>query len=177
MNGSVFSSIHRYLQDVLRGMKSTWGSFVTAVPYLFRSGELRREVTEEYPDPISSRTADDLPARSRGLLENDIDRCTGCQECERICPTQAIRVESEIGPDPGKAWVSVFNIDFSRCVFCGLCVESCFPGSLRHSRKYEGAVHNLSEMVTQFGKGEVTETQRAKWAVLRQQAESEEVFS
>ncbi|MGZ3688928.1 MAG: hypothetical protein ACXVBW_11540, partial [Bdellovibrionota bacterium] len=72
MNGSVFSSISTYIRQVLRGAWSVWQSCLTALPYLFRAGDLRKEVTEQYPDPISSKTADDLPPRTRGLLFNDI---------------------------------------------------------------------------------------------------------
>lgn len=175
MNGSVFSSILDYLRDISWAVRSVWRSFVTAVPYLFGIGELRKEVTEQYPDPISSRTADDLPPRSRGLLYNDIEKCTGCKDCERICPTECIHVESEQGADVGKPWVAVFDIDYSRCIFCGLCTDVCLPQSLVHTKQYEGAVYNLTDMVASFGRGEVTNEQREKWAAMRQMNNSDEV--
>ncbi|MCM2322094.1 MAG: 4Fe-4S binding protein [Oligoflexia bacterium] len=176
MRGSVFSAIREYLQDVYRRFQSIWGSLITAVPYLWGVGEQRKEVTEQYPDPVSSRTADDLPARSRGLLVNDIDRCTGCKECEKICPVQCIRVDTEAGADQSKLWVARFDIDYSKCVFCGLCVEVCHPQSLVHSKKFEGSVYELKDLVASFGRGFVTAEQRAKWAAMRQQAENDEVF-
>jgi NADH-quinone oxidoreductase subunit I len=153
---------------------SVAGSCVTALPYLFRLGDLRKEVTEGYPDPVSSKTADDLPPRSRGLLFNDIDRCTGCKECVKICPSQCIRVEEEQRAETTKIWVSIFDIDISQCIFCGLCVEACHPASLVHTRQYEGAAYRLSDLVASFGRGQVTEEQRAKWAALRQATEEEE---
>ncbi|MCM2278026.1 MAG: 4Fe-4S binding protein [Oligoflexia bacterium] len=176
MKSSIFSTVRAYLYDVYLRFRSIWGSLLTALPYLWGAGELRKEVTEQYPDPISSRTADDLPARSRGLLFNDIQRCTGCKECEKICPVQCIRVDTEAGSDPTKLWVARFDIDFSKCVFCGLCVESCHPQSLMHSRQYEGAVYELKDLVASFGRGYVTAEQRMKWAALRKQAESDEVY-
>lgn len=175
-HSSVFDSLREYLSAVVSGLRSVWKSLYTALPYLFGAGELRKEVTEQYPDPISSRTADDLPPRTRGLLLNDIDRCTGCRECEKACPTQCIRVETEAGSDPSKLWVAVFDIDFGKCVFCGLCVESCQPASLVHTKQYEGAVYDLKDMVRGFGRGYVTAEQKAKWAAMRQLAESDEVF-
>lgn len=176
MRSSVFSTVAQYLLDVFWGAKSVWGSCVTAIPYLFSIGELRKEVTEQYPDPISSRTADDLPPRSRGFLFNDIDRCTGCKDCVKTCPTECIRVETEPGADATKTWVSIFDIDFSRCIFCGLCVEVCKPASLNHTKQYEGAVYLLPDMVASFGRGHVTPEQREKWASLRIQNDSDEVF-
>ncbi len=147
---------------------------MTAFPYLLRWGDLRKEVTEGYPDPISSKTADDLPTRSRGLLFNDIDRCTGCGECEKVCPSRCIKIKDEPGADPSKLWVSVFDIDFSRCIFCGLCVEVCQPGSLAHTRQYEGAAYQVSDLVASFGRGTVTDEHRSKWAILRKMSESDE---
>lgn len=175
MTGSVFQAIREYVVDTYRAGKSVWGSLVTALPYLFGLGDLRKEVTEQYPDPISSRTPDDLPSRTRGLLYNDIERCTGCKDCEKVCPSQCIRVETEPGSDPSKKWVSVFDIDFSRCVFCGLCVEICQPASLIHTRQYEGAVYDLADTVAAFGLGPVTIEQKAKWEQMRQLSESDEV--
>ena len=171
---SVFSAIARYFREVKWAVSSVIGSCLTAVPYLFSAGEYRKEVTEQYPDPISSRTADDLPSRSRGLLYNDIERCTGCKECALVCPTQCITIETEPGADASKIWVSRFDVDFSHCIFCGLCVEVCAPQSLVHTKQYEGAVYRLEGMVTPFGRGSVTPEQRAKWASMRRQSEDGE---
>ena len=168
---SVFSTIRNHIRDALWGSRSVIGSCITAIPYLFSAGELRKEVTEQYPDPISSRTPEDLPSRSRGLLYNDIERCTGCRECETVCPTHCIHIEAEPGADVSKVWVSTFNIDVAKCIFCGLCVEVCQPQSLIHTRQYEGAVYQLSSMVTPFGKGHVTPEQQERWATIRQQSE------
>ncbi len=176
MSGTVSASIAAYFKNVWRGIRSLGGSFVTALPYLLnvKSGDLKKEVTEQYPDPVSSRIADELPPRTRGFLVNDIDRCTGCRECEEVCPVRCISVETEVGLNPSKVWVSVWDIDHSRCVFCGLCVEACQPGSLSHTKEYEKSVNTPGELVASFGRGRVTPEQRAKWAKIREAKESEE---
>ena len=171
---SVFLTIRNYLRDALWGVRSVLGSCFTAIPYLFSAGEYRKEVTEQYPDPISSRTPDDLPSRSRGLLYNDIERCTGCKDCETVCPTHCISIETEPGSDAAKVWVSTFDVDFAKCIFCGLCVEACPPQSLVHSRQYEGAVYQLSSMITRFGRGSVTLEQRERWTAMRNMSEEGE---
>ncbi len=173
---SVFSSIGAYFRDVLATTRSVLYSCFTGVPYLLSSGEYRKEVTEQYPDPISSKTADDLPARSRGLLFNDIDRCTGCGECAIICPTACIKIEDEPGANDTKTWVAVFDINFSKCVFCGLCTEVCEPASLVHTKQFEGAVYVPKDLVVSFGRGYVTPDQRVKWATLKKQGEKEKEF-
>jgi len=111
------------------------------------------------------------PREAGGLLYNDIDRCTGCLDCEKICPVQCITIENEPGPNPNKKWVAVFDIDFGRCIFCGLCVEVCHPGSLIHTKQYEGAVYFLKDLETSFGRGRVTDEQREKWVRMRKAEE------
>ncbi len=154
-----------YFRTVWLGVRSLVGAVGTALPYLLsvRSGDLRKEVTEQYPDPVSARTADDLPPRTRGLLFNKIDRCTGCGDCVEVCPVACIHLEVEESSDTAKPWVSIFDIDFARCTFCGLCVESCNPMSLQHTRQYEGAVLEPGELVASFGRGRLTPEQRSKW--------------
>lgn len=174
MRESVFSTVATVFNRFTQGMSSFFHAGLTLIPYWvsfvspFRERDLRKEVTEQYPDPISSRTVDDLPPRTKGLLHNDIHRCTGCQECERICPSRCIRVENEPGPDALKHWVSVFDIDFSKCVFCGLCVTICQPGSLIHTRAFEAAAFEKSALITHFGLGPVPSDQQLKWATARQ---------
>lgn len=168
---SIFHGITAYFADVRSSVRSVIGSCMTAFPYFFGVGEARKEVTEQYPDPISSKTEDDLPPRTRGLLKNDIEVCTGCRECERVCPTECFTIETQPGSDSTKLWVATFDIDLSRCVFCGLCTEVCLPQSLIHTKKYEGAARSASGMIRRFGRGDVTPEQQDKWAAIRRQQE------
>lgn len=169
----ILRAIRNYFLEIYYGVRSVVLSCFTAAPYLFGVGDLRKEVTEQYPDPISSRTEDDLPPRTRGLLFNDIEKCTGCGDCARVCPSRCIRVETEPTPDHGKEWVSVFDVDFAKCIFCGLCVEVCAPQSLIHTRKFEMSVTDLKELNASFGRGRLTSEQRQKWSALRKHREDE----
>lgn len=170
---SVFSTLAGYFKDIYSALRSIYKASVTALLYVFSIGELQKEVTEQYPDPVSSRSADDLPPRVRGLLFNNIENCTGCGDCVQICPVQCINLETETGADSSKTWIAVFDIDFARCIFCGFCVEVCHPASLYHTKQYEGAVYNMRDLVARFGQGRVTPEQRAKWAAIRLDREAE----
>jgi NAD(P)H-quinone oxidoreductase subunit I len=171
---SIITIIFNYIRNIFQGAVSIASTCMTALPYVFRWGELHKEVTEGYPDPVSSKTADELPPRSRGILVNNIDQCIGCRECEKICPSQCIRIETEPQAEATKVWVSLFEIDHAKCAFCGLCVEVCGPNSLTHTRQYEGASYDLKSLIGEFGKGYITEGQRAKWAALRAQHHNKE---
>jgi NAD(P)H-quinone oxidoreductase subunit I len=168
---SIIDAIGAYFSDVRSAVFSVIGSCAAAFPYLVGIGESRKEVTEQYPDPISSKTEDDLPPRTRGLLDNDIETCTGCRECEKVCPTNCFTIETQPGADASKLWVATFDIDLSKCVFCGLCVEACQPQSLVHTKKYEGAARSSTGMIRRFGRGDVTPEQQDKWAAIRRQQE------
>ncbi len=136
---------------------------VAAYLFAFNPNHSRKEVTELYPDPVSSRTADDLPPRSRGFIKNDPDVCTGCLDCAKICPVDCILIESEKIETMQKEWITVFDVDQLKCIRCGLCVEVCPSGSLTHTRSYEGAVYGLNQLVQHFGKGEPPRKGTAEW--------------
>lgn len=162
-----------YFKEIALMVRSLWISCVGALTYFFDFSELKREITEQYPDPVSSRTADDLPPRTRGMLFNDIEKCTGCSECTKVCPTDCIKIQTEPGYDANKRWVSFFDIDLGNCVFCGLCVEVCVPTSLVFTKKYEGAVCQLDEFINPFGRGAITEEQREHLKAIRRTMDEE----
>ena len=59
--------------------------------------------------------------RLRGQLQCD-GCCDGCGACASACPVGAVSVAE------GKA-----KIDYSKCVFCGRCVEACARKALVHT--------------------------------------------
>lgn len=61
--------------------------------------------------------------------------CVGCTFCARTCPDYAIAVERI--DDPGHRSVTRYDLDLSKCCFCGLCAEQCPTGALRHTGQYE----------------------------------------
>ena len=111
---------------------------------------MRRPMTIQYPDRMAMQVQDTLPLIYRGHLEVDLDICTGCLACERICPITCIAIGIDMNKETKQRSFSQFDIDLAKCMYCGLCAESCPTGSIRHSQEFEGTVHNLAGLVRRF---------------------------
>jgi len=74
------------------------------------------------------------PPRSRGTIGLLEENCTVCMLCARECPDWCLSVEghTELAP-PVRAGgrprvrnvLDRFAIDFSLCMYCGICIEVC----------------------------------------------------
>ena len=74
------------------------------------------------------------PPRSRGTIALLEENCTVCMLCARECPDWCLHIEghTETAPParPGgrlrsRHVVDRFAIDWSVCMYCGICVEVC----------------------------------------------------
>ena len=108
---------------------------------------LRPAITEQYPT-----FRKELPERARmgfalTLAEDGSPKCKACMLCERSCPDDAIKIESEKRTDgPGRV-LTGFSIDLGRCMYCGLCVEQCTSDGLHHTGDFEHSVVTRAETV------------------------------
>ena len=47
----------------------------------------------------------------------------------------------------GERYASVYNIDYSRCIFCGYCVEACPTDAITHGHGFELATYDINSLV------------------------------
>jgi len=111
----------------------------------------RRSVTQQYPDVKPA-----LPPRSRGVIALFEENCTVCMLCARECPDWCIYIDShkEVIPateegarDRTRNVLDRFAIDFSLCMYCGICVDVCPFDALFWSPEFEYAEFDIREMV------------------------------
>jgi formate hydrogenlyase subunit 6/NADH:ubiquinone oxidoreductase subunit I len=130
-------------KTIFEGMAVTCSHFV------------RKPSTVQYPDRVDIRIQDTLPFRYRGILEVDLEICTGCLACERACPIDCIVIDATKDKQTKAMVMTRFDIDIAKCMYCGLCSEPCPTGSIHHTPEFEGADFSLESMVRRFVKDPV----------------------
>ncbi|HEY4485750.1 MAG TPA: NADH-quinone oxidoreductase subunit NuoB [Nitrospiria bacterium] len=104
---------------------------------LIKQGLKTGVVTTDYPD-----RADPAPPGYRGKPEVDASKVTleAFEKSAAACPSQAIRFLRQ-GPT---GWS--LEINYGRCVFCGLCEEAS-QGAVRMTEEYELAAKRKEDLV------------------------------
>jgi len=119
-----------YLLDAVRALR-------TALRTAFRP-----PTTVEYPDVIRPRAERYRASFALPDDENGEIACIACLACERICPSQVIKMKSggkRESPVTGKkrAYVDEFVLDLSACIQCELCVQVCNSDAIYMIREPE----------------------------------------
>ncbi|HEV8116687.1 MAG TPA: NADH-quinone oxidoreductase subunit I [Acidimicrobiales bacterium] len=114
-------------------------------------------VTVQYP-----RVKEAPAPRSRGVIALKEENCTVCMLCARQCPVWCIYIEGHKDFRPPKreggkpsSWnyLDRFDIDYSLCMYCGICVEVCPFDALHWTPEYEysdltieGLLHDMQRL-------------------------------
>lgn len=56
--------------------------------------------------------------------------------CATVCPAECIYIEGASEPD-NRRYPERYEIDLTRCIFCGYCVEVCPKEAIEMSSAYE----------------------------------------
>jgi NADH-quinone oxidoreductase subunit I len=125
-------------KGLLDGLRVTWQNLT------------RRSVTAQYPDALP-----ELPPRSRGVIALFEENCTVCMLCARECPAWCIYIDShkEVIPpaeegqrERSRNVLDQFDIDFSLCMYCGICIEACPFDALHWSPEFEYAELDIRDL-------------------------------
>ena len=139
------------MASILRTIGDTMITLAKGFGVTFRN-LWRKPVTEDYPDePVH------FQARYRGIHvlhrdENGLEKCVGCFLCAAACPARCIYIEAAENADArrisaGERYARVYNIDYSRCIFCGYCVESCPTDAITHGHGFELATYAITSLI------------------------------
>ncbi len=133
-----FKNIYLLVVSILEGMAVT-------MSYLFR-----RPITIQYPYKMEESIDTLLPQQFRGILEVDLPYCIACLRCSNTCPIDCIAIDLEKNAETKERFITRFDIDISKCMFCGLCVEKCSTGAIHHTKIFNGISHYIENLVLEF---------------------------
>lgn len=151
------SGLAKYLGDSFSALKAVGEGMAVTMSWMFR-----KPATIQYPDRYDGRlnsimqdlepelTSQHLPSTYRGILEVDMDICTACKACQRACPIDCIVIDVEKVPDDRKRVMTRFDIDISKCMFCGLCVDPCPTHAIEHTAEFEATSQFIENLTARF---------------------------
>jgi NADH-quinone oxidoreductase subunit I len=112
----------------------------------------RRTFTQEYPLKPKV-TAPRFHGRHQlNRWPDGLEKCVGCELCAWVCPADAIYVEGAQNTDedrysPGERYGRVYQINYLRCILCGLCIEACPTRALTMTNEFELADDTRAKLI------------------------------
>ncbi len=69
----------------------------------------------------------------RGKISLNVNKCTGCSLCFRVCPASAIEMVPDERVKPAKRRP---HFKLADCCYCALCAEYCPTGAIKLTTDY-----------------------------------------
>ena len=80
--------------------------------------------------------------------------------CEAICPAQAITIDAGPREADGSRKTTRYDIDMTKCIYCGFCQEACPVDAIVEGPNFEYATETREELF--YNKEKLMENGR-KW--------------
>ena len=138
-------AVRQYFRNIAETVTTVFDGMAVTASHL-----VREPATVQYPDRTEIPIQDTLPFRYRGILDVDMEICTGCLACERACPIDCIAIDASKDKETKSLVIKRFDIDILKCMYCGLCSEPCPTGAIHHTPEFEGADFSTEGMVRHF---------------------------
>jgi len=139
------------MASIVREVGETFLTLYKGFSVTFRN-LFRTPTTERFPDAPPS-----VEPRYRGIHvlqrdENGLEKCVACFLCAAACPANCIYIEAAENTETtrisaGDRYAKAYNIDYSRCIFCGYCVESCPTDAITHGHALDLAPADITALI------------------------------
>jgi NADH-quinone oxidoreductase subunit I len=114
----------------MSNLDTVWGA-IKGLGITIRHVFKEPRVTVQYPEERKPHSPRHRGVHEQRLTPDGRQLCVGCSLCAAACPADCIYVEAgEEEVDSGRylspeRFSRVYKINYSRCIFCGYCVEAC----------------------------------------------------